>query len=470
MKNVLLFVTFAILFVNKKSAAQQPSVKSPIDYYNQFTDFTNTKLNEDSALFNIRQLAANKMYAGMLKDVLHNNFGQTLVVRSFPPGTDSLKVNRFLRVQAFNKLLLSKIVSDTNQLLVHTARPMIFFSQFQDALDDDAKLTNSVNRFMQVELAGPDIYSNLSGRYGLMMHASLRSRAKLKPLSDKLFETIYHHLQSNLTSVSETSLSEASESNAWHKYLFAYANFVKAEDEQDLSKKKLFLKKAFDYSPNLKDQDIGSAYFYDMYLILKKEKVSFKEDYLAFLTQNSKDEDEVLNALLQIALQEPQFKEKLKAAYAKSKPRSDFGTYWMDHVNASAQAAPPISLAMVGKSRFEHKTGTGKWLLIDFWGTWCSPCREEHPELQKFYESTIQNNASKIDLMTIACRDTEARVTKYMAEKRFSFPVAMSDNKVELAYKVPHYPTKLLITPAGKYIVIPSDSDWISFVKHYTDL
>ena len=90
--------------------------------------------------------------------------------------------------------------------------------------------------------------------------------------------------------------------------------------------------------------------------------------------------------------------------------------------------------------------------------------------MQKFYDSTIKTNPDKITLMTIACRDTEAKVTSYMTEKKFSFPVAMSDNQIEKIYKVPGYPTKLLVTPEGKYILVPFGADWVSFVKHYADL
>jgi hypothetical protein len=46
----------------------------------------------------------------------------------------------------------------------------------------------------------------------------------------------------------------------------------------------------------------------------------------------------------------------------------------------------------------------------------------------------------------------------------------MSDNQVEKTYKVAGYPTKLLLTPEGKYLVVPFGADWISFVKHYADL
>jgi hypothetical protein len=69
----------------------------------------------------------------------------------------------------------------------------------------------------------------------------------------------------------------------------------------------------------------------------------------------------------------------------------------------------------------------------------------------------------------VACRDTEQKVTTYMTTKKYSFPVAMSDNKIEKLFKVPGYPTKILITPTGKYITVPFGIDWVSFVNNYVE-
>ena len=46
----------------------------------------------------------------------------------------------------------------------------------------------------------------------------------------------------------------------------------------------------------------------------------------------------------------------------------------------------------------------------------------------------------------------------------------MSDSKIENIYPVQGYPTKILITPKGRYIKVPFGTDWISFIKQYCDL
>ncbi len=57
-----------------------------------------------------------------------------------------------------------------------------------------------------------------------------------------------------------------------------------------------------------------------------------------------------------------------------------------------------------------------------------------------------------------------------MTENKYTFPVAMSDKLVEKSYNINSYPSKILVSPQGKYLVIPFNIDWVDFVKKYADL
>lgn len=61
----------------------------------------------------------------------------------------------------------------------------------------------------------------------------------------------------------------------------------------------------------------------------------------------------------------------------------------------------PLDEQAFGRLVAHHR---GKVLLVDFWATWCAPCREEMPKLVSLYSSERERN---IDLVTISCDEPE---------------------------------------------------------------
>jgi thiol-disulfide isomerase/thioredoxin len=185
------------------------------------------------------------------------------------------------------------------------------------------------------------------------------------------------------------------------------------------------------------------------------------------------DKAATLEALKMMALTDPAYKATLKKFYEKNTPQpAAFDSYWQNAVSSVAVTAPAFTITQADHSvlNSEEVKQQGKWMLVDYWGTWCTPCRQEHPQLDKFYKEFAKKNAEKFILLTVACSDTQSRVDEYMAQYKYVFPVVMSDVTIEKLFKVNSYPTKVLISPQGKYIVLPFGSDWVAFVKNYTGL
>ena len=69
----------------------------------------------------------------------------------------------------------------------------------------------------------------------------------------------------------------------------------------------------------------------------------------------------------------------------------------------------------------------GKWTVVQIWGTFCIPCRQEHPALQAFSNRL----AGSVQVLTFSVDDDPGRVAAYMKEKGYTFPVIV-DRDLEL--------------------------------------
>ena len=93
----------------------------------------------------------------------------------------------------------------------------------------------------------------------------------------------------------------------------------------------------------------------------------------------------------------------------------------------------------------------GKYIFLDFWGTWCQPCRQQLPELIKL------NNAidtSKFVLISIASSDELNNLKSFIAKENMLWPQIFSD-KITEQYHVNGFPTSFLINPNG--IIVARD-------------
>ena len=100
----------------------------------------------------------------------------------------------------------------------------------------------------------------------------------------------------------------------------------------------------------------------------------------------------------------------------------------------------------------------GKVVVLNFWATWCAPCKDELPTLQTLHDISD----SQTVVLTINVREPAARASRYMQSTGMTFPV-ISDAKGELAKRwgVTVYPTTILISPNGQARWrIVGDVDW----------
>jgi thiol-disulfide isomerase/thioredoxin len=121
-------------------------------------------------------------------------------------------------------------------------------------------------------------------------------------------------------------------------------------------------------------------------------------------------------------------------------------------------ATPQIEAADFQGKAWTTAELTGKVVVLNFWATWCAPCKDELPTLQTLHDISDAQTV----VLTINVREPAARAARYVQSTGMTFPV-ISDTKGELAKRwgVTVYPTTVLIAPNGQARWrIVGDVDW----------
>ena len=109
--------------------------------------------------------------------------------------------------------------------------------------------------------------------------------------------------------------------------------------------------------------------------------------------------------------------------------------------------APEFSLAPVdGGAPIGPATFAGKVLIVDFWATWCAPCRQSFPVYQKL----VDEFDGKLAVIGVSVDDSADGIGKFKHETGVKFPLVWDMGQaVAGAYKPGTMPTSFLIDRAG---------------------
>ena len=90
----------------------------------------------------------------------------------------------------------------------------------------------------------------------------------------------------------------------------------------------------------------------------------------------------------------------------------------------------------------------GKVVFIDFWATWCPPCRLSIPYVEKLYEQYKDNEDFVV--LGINLQESKEDITKFMKKQKMNYPILLSDNKVISNYKIASIPRFFIIDRNGE--------------------
>jgi len=123
------------------------------------------------------------------------------------------------------------------------------------------------------------------------------------------------------------------------------------------------------------------------------------------------------------------------------------------HIDIIGRTAPTIQNRTVEGEKFNLRDYEGKKIIIvNFFGTWCPPCRAELPELYSVYLENQEN----VQLVGVALNIEDEAVRRFMRNLNVDFPAILSprntDSGIPERYQVPTVPTTAVIGLDGRII------------------
>lgn len=148
-------------------------------------------------------------------------------------------------------------------------------------------------------------------------------------------------------------------------------------------------------------------------------------------------------------------------SFNKQVQNSSLGKTLQQKLNAGestslGQVIPAFKVQMKDGAWFDSEALQGKYWLIDFWGSWCVPCRKSHPELLALYK-TYQDKGFDILGIAFESGKLENQLKQWdlaIQEDGITWPQVLNspENQLVKKFGVTSFPTKILVDPQGKII------------------
>jgi len=161
--------------------------------------------------------------------------------------------------------------------------------------------------------------------------------------------------------------------------------------------------------------------------------------------------EETVTALqLNPTIQKSVFAFNPPAGAKKAEPAKEEETARDDTNSLKGAEAPNFTLIDMEGNEVSLNSLRGKVVFLDFWATWCPPCRNSLPHTQALSQHE-KTKSGDLVVLAVNAREDVDKVKKFMQDNNYSFRVLLDkDGKVLDSFKVRGIPTFVLIDREGK--------------------
>jgi peroxiredoxin len=114
--------------------------------------------------------------------------------------------------------------------------------------------------------------------------------------------------------------------------------------------------------------------------------------------------------------------------------------------------APEFTFTSLQGSAMRLSELRGKVVIVEFWATWCPPCKEAIPELNKVSEKFRDRSVQLLGISVDKGGDAPSRVSAFVKEHAVVYPVMVDNGSVNVAYGVSGIPVMFIIDKEGKVV------------------
>lgn len=131
------------------------------------------------------------------------------------------------------------------------------------------------------------------------------------------------------------------------------------------------------------------------------------------------------------------------------------------------QTAPDFQLKTLDDKKVKLSDYRGKIVILNFWATWCPPCKAEIPQMEKYYKKQAKDDGVEILAVNLTKADKDkAYIRDFVKSYEMTYPVLLDeDGEQQRQYEIVTIPTTFFIDKNGKIqkkVVGPMDQEMMS--------